>query len=219
MTVVIDALDEHAGDQDVTAAIKLLLQKDPPAVFVLPFDSNKLTVEVDGDEAANVSKTLARCTNVQLDSCSNSGVEAVLNAVNNAVELARDAADAAPAGLLPLLPSLYIRLWRNYPRVNEIATCDAFYDLPAVANSCYDQDQIGVTVYEFTHASAIADPPTRDIAIGYSASVAFSAAQALENADSYRARLNWTDEDAMLSIHDVVDETASSIDGKYIADL
>ncbi|KAJ5808827.1 vegetative incompatibility protein HET-E-1 [Penicillium riverlandense] len=37
MTVVIDALDECEGDQDVTAVIKLLLQKDRPVVAPLKF--------------------------------------------------------------------------------------------------------------------------------------------------------------------------------------
>lgn len=37
MTVVIDALDECEGDQDVTAIIKLLLQKDRPVVAPLKF--------------------------------------------------------------------------------------------------------------------------------------------------------------------------------------
>jgi hypothetical protein len=37
MTVVIDALDECEGDQDVTAVIKLLLQKDRPVVGPLKF--------------------------------------------------------------------------------------------------------------------------------------------------------------------------------------
>jgi hypothetical protein len=37
MTVVIDALDECEGDQNITAVIKLLLQTDRSAVIPLKF--------------------------------------------------------------------------------------------------------------------------------------------------------------------------------------
>ncbi|KAL4936581.1 hypothetical protein BDV06DRAFT_227757 [Aspergillus oleicola] len=72
------------------------------------------------------------------------------------------------------------------PAYNIIANCDIYYSyLPALASSCYDQDQATTTLHELTHAPGVYSPGTDDLAYGYSASVALSASQAVLNADSY----------------------------------
>ncbi|OJJ56677.1 hypothetical protein ASPSYDRAFT_80480 [Aspergillus sydowii CBS 593.65] len=72
------------------------------------------------------------------------------------------------------------------PAYNIIANCDLYYSaLPALTSTCYDQDQATTTLHEFTHAPGVYSPGTEDYAYGYSAAVALSASQALNNADSY----------------------------------
>ncbi|KAL4926144.1 putative penicillolysin/deuterolysin metalloprotease [Aspergillus undulatus] len=72
------------------------------------------------------------------------------------------------------------------PAYDIIANCDLYYSyLPALSNTCYAQDQATTTLHEFTHAPGVYSPSTQDYAYGYSASVALSASQALNNADSY----------------------------------
>lgn len=72
------------------------------------------------------------------------------------------------------------------PAYNIIANCDIYYSyLPALTSSCYAQDQATTTLHEFTHAPGVFSPGTDDHAYGYSASTALTAAQALNNADSY----------------------------------
>ncbi|KAL4805116.1 Deuterolysin metalloprotease family-domain-containing protein [Aspergillus unguis] len=72
------------------------------------------------------------------------------------------------------------------PSYNIIANCDIYYTyLPALASSCYDQDQATTSLHEFTHAPGVYSPGTDDLGYGYSAATALSASQALNNADSY----------------------------------
>ncbi|KAL4899949.1 neutral protease 2 [Aspergillus multicolor] len=77
------------------------------------------------------------------------------------------------------------------PAYNIIANCDIYYTyLPALASSCYDQDQATTSLHEFTHAPAVYSPGTDDLGYGYSAAVSLSASQALLNADSYALYAN-----------------------------
>ncbi|KAL4915666.1 Deuterolysin metalloprotease family-domain-containing protein [Aspergillus aurantiobrunneus] len=203
----------------------------------LPFDSNELTIEVDGAKAAEVSsvaKALARRT--QISSCSGSRGSALQTALRNTVSLANAAASAARSGgsrfttffksnsastrnavaarfsaiaseassttsgaTTYYCEDLYGYCSSNVlaytlPAYDIIANCDLYYSyLPPVTGSCYAQDQAGTTLHEFTHAPGVYSPGTQDYAYGYSASVALSASQALNNADSYALFANAVD--------------------------
>jgi deuterolysin len=79
------------------------------------------------------------------------------------------------------------------PSNNIVANCDIYYsELPALTGSCHAQDQATTTLHEFTHAPAVYSPGTEDYAYGYSASIALSASQALNNADTYALFANGT---------------------------
>lgn len=77
------------------------------------------------------------------------------------------------------------------PSLNVIANCDIYYsELPALARSCHAQDQATTTLHEFTHAPGVYSPGTDDLGYGYNAATQLSAADALNNADSYALYAN-----------------------------
>ncbi|KAL1642643.1 hypothetical protein SLS58_005414 [Diplodia intermedia] len=70
------------------------------------------------------------------------------------------------------------------PSASLVVNCDLYYSaLPALTDTCYDQDQATTTLHEFTHLSEIKG--TDDLGYGYSAATQLTGAQALNNADSY----------------------------------
>lgn len=70
------------------------------------------------------------------------------------------------------------------PSQSLVVNCDLYYSaLPALTDTCYDQDQATTTLHEFTHLSEIKG--TDDLGYGYSAATQLSGSQALNNADSY----------------------------------
>ncbi|OAL73506.1 hypothetical protein A7D00_1533 [Trichophyton violaceum] len=72
------------------------------------------------------------------------------------------------------------------PDQNLIFNCPIYYsDLPALAQSCYEQDQATTTLHEMTHNSAVVSPFCDDLGYGYEDATSLSAAQAIQNADSY----------------------------------
>ncbi|KAL4749831.1 hypothetical protein BDW72DRAFT_213799 [Aspergillus terricola var. indicus] len=72
------------------------------------------------------------------------------------------------------------------PSQDLIANCDIYYsELPALADTCYDQDQATTTLHEFTHAPGVYSPGTEDLGYGYDAATALDTDDALNNADSY----------------------------------
>ncbi|KKK20430.1 hypothetical protein AOCH_005489 [Aspergillus ochraceoroseus] len=195
----------------------------------VPFSSNELTIEVNGTEAATVSKavkTLDRRT--KLSSCSGSEGSALQTALKNTVSLANAAAKAALDGDKRFVTffktdSSSVRsdvaarlqavakeagstssgsttyhctdvygycetnvLAYTLPSSNTIANCAIYYSiLPALAKTCYDQDQATTTLHEFTHAPGVYRPGTDDLGYGYNAATALNSADALNNADSY----------------------------------
>ncbi|CAG7960558.1 unnamed protein product [Penicillium nalgiovense] len=77
------------------------------------------------------------------------------------------------------------------PSLNIIANCDIYYrELPALTDTCHNQDQATTTLHEFTHAPGVYSPGTEDYGYGYSAATALSSAQAVLNADSYALYAN-----------------------------
>lgn len=77
------------------------------------------------------------------------------------------------------------------PSLNVIANCDIYYSyLPALANSCHDQDQATTTLHEFTHAPGVYSPGTEDLGYGYAAATSLSSSDAVMNADSYALYAN-----------------------------
>lgn len=72
------------------------------------------------------------------------------------------------------------------PSRNEIANCDIFYSsLPALADSCHEQDQATTVLHEFTHAPGVYSPGTDDLGYGYAAATSLDSSEAVLNADSY----------------------------------
>ncbi|KAL4867053.1 hypothetical protein BDV12DRAFT_210068 [Aspergillus spectabilis] len=219
----------EGGSITIRSSGSVSLVSEKEITGVLPFDSNELTIEVDGAEAAKVStigKTLERRT--RISSCSGSQGTSLQTALRNTVSWANAAASAAQAGSgrfstffkttsTTTRNSVAARfraiaseasstssgattyhctdvygycssgvLAYALPAYNIIANCPLYYSgLPAVTGSCYSQDQVGTTLHEFTHTPGVYSPGTQDHAYGYSASVALSASQALNNADSY----------------------------------
>ncbi|KAM5466032.1 putative deuterolysin [Microsporum audouinii] len=72
------------------------------------------------------------------------------------------------------------------PDQNIITNCPIYYsDLPALAQSCHEQDQATTTLHEMTHNSAVVSPYCDDLGYGYEDATALSAGQAIQNADTY----------------------------------
>ncbi|KAL4779452.1 Deuterolysin metalloprotease family-domain-containing protein [Aspergillus varians] len=195
----------------------------------IPFESNELTIEVDGAKAAQVTNIVPPLTRrTRIASCSGSSSTALQAALRNTVSLANAAATAARSGgtrfttffksdttstrntVAARLSAIATEasstssgsttyyctdaygycssnvLAYTLPAYNVIANCPLYYSyLQAVTSTCYAQDQATTTLHEFTHCPAVYSPGTNDYAYGYSASVALSASQALNNADSY----------------------------------
>ncbi|KAL3435980.1 Deuterolysin metalloprotease family-domain-containing protein [Aspergillus tetrazonus] len=77
------------------------------------------------------------------------------------------------------------------PSQDLIANCDIYYsELPALTDTCYDQDQATTTLHEFTHAPGVYSPGTDDLGYGYDAATALDTDDALNNADSYALYAN-----------------------------
>ncbi|KAL4886030.1 Deuterolysin metalloprotease family-domain-containing protein [Aspergillus karnatakaensis] len=222
------------GSVTISSSGSVPLVTNKEITGVLPFDSNELTIEINGSEAAKVStigKTLERRTRIA--SCSGSQLSSLQTALRNTVSQANAAASAASAGsgrfstffkstsastrnavaarfraIASEASSTSSGATQYYctdaygycssnvlayalPAYNIIANCPLYYSyLPAVTGSCYSQDQVGTTLHEFTHTPGVYSPGTQDYAYGYSASVALSASQALNNADSYALYAN-----------------------------
>lgn len=193
------------------------------------FETNELSIDVDGAAAAMVKRAVDTEDIVRrskVTSCTTSEKTAVTRALSNTVSLASAAAAEASAGT-----ARYTRFFKSstyqarvaarlkavaaeaksttsgvttyycedpygycetnvlawtLPSNNIVANCDIYYsDLPALASSCYAQDQATTTLHEFTHANGVYSPGTDDLGYGYSAATALSAANAFNNADSY----------------------------------
>ncbi|KAF9892074.1 hypothetical protein FE257_002480 [Aspergillus nanangensis] len=196
----------------------------------IPYSSNKLSIDVDASEAAQVAhavKPLDRRT--ETASCSGSQGTALNTALRNTVSLSNAAATAAESGDASRFQEFFKTtssstrsdvaarfravaaeagstssgattyyctdeygycetnvLAYTLPAYNVIANCDIYYSyLPALASSCYDQDQATTSLHEFTHAPGVYSPGTDDLGYGYDAATALSSSDALNNADSY----------------------------------
>ncbi|KAH8682613.1 neutral protease [Xylariales sp. PMI_506] len=70
------------------------------------------------------------------------------------------------------------------PSGSFMVSCPLYFNaLPGLTKTCHAQDQATTTLHETTHLSQIKG--TQDLGYGYAAAVRLSAAQALNNADSY----------------------------------
>jgi deuterolysin len=70
------------------------------------------------------------------------------------------------------------------PSGSFMVSCPLYFSaLPALTKSCHAQDQATTTLHETTHLTQIKG--TQDLGYGYSAAIRLTAAQALNNADSY----------------------------------
>jgi deuterolysin len=77
------------------------------------------------------------------------------------------------------------------PAYNYIAYCPLFFDnLPALTNSCHNQDQATTVLHEETHAPDVYAPGTLDNAYGYDAAMDLSTDAAVNNADTYALYAN-----------------------------
>ena len=75
------------------------------------------------------------------------------------------------------------------PSQSTITYCDLFFnDLPALTNSCHEQDQATTVLHETTHLSEIAG--TDDLGYGYDNIQKLSTQDSLNNADSYAVFAN-----------------------------
>ncbi|KAF3490678.1 metalloproteinase 8 [Arthroderma uncinatum] len=72
------------------------------------------------------------------------------------------------------------------PSQNVVVNCPIYYsDLPALAESCHEQDQATTTLHEFTHNSAVVSPFCDDLGYGYDHATSLPASSAIQNADTY----------------------------------
>jgi deuterolysin len=79
------------------------------------------------------------------------------------------------------------------PAYNYIAYCPLFFDnLPALTNTCHNQDQATTVLHEETHAPDVYAPGTLDNAYGYDAAMDLSTDGAVNNADTYALYANGT---------------------------
>ncbi|KAK2877050.1 hypothetical protein FQN49_001457 [Arthroderma sp. PD_2] len=72
------------------------------------------------------------------------------------------------------------------PSQNVVVNCPIYYtDLPALAETCHEQDQATTTLHEFAHNSAVVSPFCDDLGYGYDDATILPASQAIQNADTY----------------------------------
>ena len=77
------------------------------------------------------------------------------------------------------------------PAYNYIAYCPLFFDnLPALTNTCHNQDQATTVLHEETHAPDVYAPGTLDNAYGYDAAMDLTTDAAVNNADTYALYAN-----------------------------
>ena len=77
------------------------------------------------------------------------------------------------------------------PAYNYIAYCPLFFDnLPALTDTCHNQDQATTVLHEETHAPDVYAPGTLDNAYGYDAAMDLSTDAAVNNADTYALYAN-----------------------------
>ncbi|KAI9709513.1 MAG: hypothetical protein M1820_003273 [Bogoriella megaspora] len=77
------------------------------------------------------------------------------------------------------------------PSQNVVVNCPLYFsDLPHLASSCHQQDQVTTTIHEFTHAPGVYSPGTDDLGYGYNAVLQLDTDDSVNNADTYALYAN-----------------------------
>ncbi|KAH6846048.1 neutral protease 2-like protein [Alternaria alternata] len=189
-------------------------------VGALRYDSNRLSISVDGTKAAAARESLAKRTIVD-SGCTGDRLTNLRTALSNCQKLASGAATAAAAGDSRLgtffkststsvrnqvsarmsavaqdcgtsSPGTTSIVAYTLPTLNSITYCPIFFtNTIPITTGCKTFDRGTTILHETTHASSVYSPSTQDLAYGYDASVKLSTEQALNNADSYTLFANY----------------------------
>lgn len=73
---------------------------------------------------------------------------------------------------------------------DAVVWCNQYWASDLETNQCHGDDKTGTTIHEYTHASHVFSPGTRDNAYGYPDCMRLSRTQALNNADTYEYYAN-----------------------------
>ncbi|KAL4810832.1 Deuterolysin metalloprotease family-domain-containing protein [Aspergillus unguis] len=73
----------------------------------------------------------------------------------------------------------------TYPTLNRVVNCPGYYESTKVSNYCGYLDQAGITLHEYSHATALYSPGTEDVAYGYDSVLSLDTQDSLNNADNF----------------------------------